>query len=225
MRRILFNLLVAGALLSGLSAMADNPRHNVVFISENGRYVLLNVHLAIERVPIFENGRYVGVMRSKRQEPDWGLFDAQAAKALDPSNDLETLMAGSAPFYMLRGDFASKTALVSDDGTSIVVIDDFSEALPDTDLEVLHFYDAGRLVATYRLGELLGSVENVQYTSSHFLWFLSDSLSFDGETLLLTTTECVPLEFAASRGVMSIAPPSTTIEAAHSQGDCPALPR
>lgn len=224
-RHFLLNVLVAGALLSGFSAMADQPRYSIVFLSENGRYVLLNVHLAFERVPIFENGRYVGVMKNKREEPNWGLFDAQAAQALDPSNDLETLMAGSAPLYLLRGDFSSKTALISDDGSSIVVIDDFSEALPQADLEVLHFYDAGRLVATYRLGELLESVENVQRTSSHFLWYHRDSLSFDGETLLLTTTECVPLDFAASTGVMSIVRPSVTAEVADSQADCSTLPR
>ena len=139
-RRVLFNVLVAGTLLSSLTAIADNPRRNIAFVSDSGRYVLLNVYRSIERVPIFENGQYVGVMDTKREEPVWGLFDAQTAKVLEPSNEVETLMAGSVPLYVLRGDFGPKTALVSDDGMNIVVLDDFSRALPAAGLAVLHFY-------------------------------------------------------------------------------------
>lgn len=201
-RRVLFNVLVAGTLLSSLTAIADNPRHNIAFVSENGRYVLLNVYRSIERVPIFENGQYVGVMDTKREEPVWGLFDARAAKVLEPSNEVETLMAGRAPLYVLRGDFAPKTALVSDDGISVVVIDDFSEALPAAELEVLQFYRSGKLKAAYRLGELLDNVKHVGLTSSHFFWFSWDSLSFDGGTLSMMTTECVPLAFSVRSGAM-----------------------
>lgn len=202
MHRFLFILFVSGALLSSFAAIADKPRHNIAFVSENGRYVLLNIYRSIERVPIFENGQYVGVMDTKREEPVWGLFDAQTAKVLEPSNEVETLMAGSVPLYVLRGDFGPKTALVSDDGMNIVVLDDFSRALPAAGLAVLQFYRSGKLTAEYRLGELLSNVEHVGLTSSHFFWFSWDSLNFDGKTLSMMTTECVPLAFSVRTGAM-----------------------
>lgn len=219
-RRVLFKLLVAGTLLSSLTAIADNPRHNIAFVSENGRYVLLNVYRSIERVPIFENGQYVGVMDTKREEPVWGLFDAQTAKVLEPSNEVETLMAGRAPLYVLRGDFAPKTALISDDGISVVVIDDFSEALPAAELEVLQFYRSGKLTATYRLGELLRNIEDVGLTSSHFFWFSWDSLEFEGETLSLTTTECMPLTFSTNTGEMVATGDKASVDHPRSHVDC-----
>jgi hypothetical protein len=219
-RRYLFNVLVCGTLLSSVGAMADNPRYNIAFFSENGRYVLLNVHRSIERVPIFENGQYVGVMEARRNEPIWGLFDAQGAQPLEPSNELDTLMAGSAPVYLLQADFASKTALVSDDGVNIVVVDDFSEALPAAELEVLHFYHLGKLTAAYRLAELLDNVKHVGSTSSHFFWFSWDSLEFEGETLSLTTTECMPLTFSTNTGEMVATGDKASVDHPRSHVDC-----
>ncbi len=222
-RRFLFNLLVAGTLLSSVEAMADNPRHKTEFVSENGRYVLFNVHYSVERTPIFDNGEYVGVMKSVRDEPVWGLFDAHAAQPVDPANGLLTLMAGRAPSYVLTGDLSSRTALISDDGMNIVVIDDFSERSAVPDLEVLHFYNSGMLVATYRLRELLENVENVRHTSSHFRWLFWESLSLDRETLSLTTTECVPLMFSVSTGAMITAFRRAPAGSFHSESECPVM--
>lgn len=223
-RRALAPVLVFAMLLSSLSAFADSPRHNnIAFTSENGRFVLLNVYRSIERVPIFENGRYLGVLETKREEPVWNLFDAHGAQVLQPSNELETLSAGRAPLYSLRADIGRQTALISDDGTNIVVINDFSSADPVPDLDVLHFYRSGKLKATYRLGELLGSVTNVGLTSSHFYWFFRDNLKFDGATLSLETTECKPIVFRVDAGVRISDGQQASANRVDSKAECPTL--
>jgi len=168
--------LFAGLLLTSVPARSDQPRRNIHFISENGRFVLLNVHRSIERVPIFQDNRFTGVMDRNREEDLWALFDARSAKPLESGNDAQVLKASYSPVYELRGDFRAKTALISDDGSIIVVMDDFSVQEPKTDLEVLHFYNAGKLVAAYTLDDLLISIEGVSYTASHFLWFFPGSL-------------------------------------------------
>ena len=53
-----------------------------------------------------------------------GLLDARTVKPLDTANETE---AGQTPRYVLRGDLRAKTALVRDDGSRVVVIDDFSK--------------------------------------------------------------------------------------------------
>lgn len=199
--------------LLAIPAWADEPRHQIHFESQNGRYVLLNLYRSIERVPVFEDGRFVGVMDQKREEDLWGLFDARSAVMLEPANVAQTLAAGRAPEYILRADLRAKTALVSDDGFYIIAIDDFSEHQPTPDLPVLHFYSSGTLLAKYRLESLLTDVENIRYTSSHFRWFFSRSLKFDREELSLTTTECVPLVFSTKSGEM-------TAIGERSPGDC-----
>ncbi len=224
LRRILVATLVWGALLTSAAAMADEPRSRFEFVSENGRYVLLNIHRSIERVPVFEDGRYVGVMETKRDEPLWGAFDARSAQPLEPSNEAQTLRAGRVPLYVLRGDLRSKTALISNDGTHVVVLDDFSEQLPAPDLQVLHFYRSGKQVAAFRLRQVIENIDNIRYTSSHFFWFFSRSLSFDGKTLSVTTTECVPLVFGLETGEMSVPPDRKPVGGVHSADECPASP-
>jgi len=196
----LITALFAGLLLTSVPARGDQPRRHIHFMSENGRFVLLNVHRSIERVPIFQENRFMGVMDQNREEDLWALFDARSAKPLESGSDAQVLKASYTPVYELRGDFHAKTALVSDNGNIIVVIDDFSEQEPRPDLEVLHFYNAGKLVAAYTLDDLLMDIEGVRYTASHFLWFFRDSLQFDQKILYLTTTECVPVTFSTSSG-------------------------
>lgn len=193
-------VLFAGLLLTSVPARGDQPRRHIHFMSENGRFVLLNVHRSLERVPIFLDNRFTGVMDKKREEDLWALFDARSAKPIEAGSDAQVLKASYTPVYELRGDFYAKTALISNDGNIIVVMDDFSVQEPKPDLEVLHFYNAGKLVATYTLDDLLISIEGVSYTASHFVWFFPDSLRFDQETLYVTTTECVPVTFSTNSG-------------------------
>ena len=199
------SILVAvpvGLFLLIVPAWGDEPRHRIHFESENGRFVLLNVYRSIERVPVFEENRFVGVMQNKREEDVWALYDARSAKLLGPYNEEEALKAGHTTVYTLRGDFRTKTVLVGDDGNSIVVIDDFSEQQSSPGLEVLHFYVTGELVAAYTLDDLLIDIESVRHTTSHFQWFFLRSLRFDQETLFLTTSECVPVTFSTTTGAL-----------------------
>ena len=208
-------------LSSSIPAWADEPRHRNHFASKNGRYVLLNVYRSVERMPVFESDRFVGVMDRKREEDFWGLFDAHAAVPLEPLNEVQTLASGHAPKYVLRGDFRTRTALVSDDGIDIVVLDDFSEHEPAPDLQVLQFYSSGRLVAAYSLNDLLANIGNVRYSTSHFQWFFPGSLKFDRETLSLTTTECVPQMFSTESGEKVATGNPSSGDRPHWQSGCP----
>ena len=199
---LVFALVPASLLVLSVPAWGDNPRGQIHFVSENGRFVLLNMHHSIERVPIFSEGRFAGIMSNKREEDLWGLFDAQSAKLLGPYNEEEALKAGRNAVYKLRGDFSAKTAFISDDGNIVVVVDDFREREPKPKLEVLDFYRDGELIAAYTLDDLLMNIESVRYSSSHFGWFLSRSLRFDQDSLFLTTNECVPVTFSTMTGAL-----------------------
>lgn len=188
-------LLTGIVLLSGI-AQADSPRRQTHFASEDGRFVLLQLHRSLERHPIFEGGRFLGVVDRPRVEDLWGLFDASsAAPVVSPGELEEELSIAPMPVYTVRGDFAAKTALIYNDGRLLVVVDDFSEETPEAALEVLEFYADGERVRTYRLGELLNHIDSVQLTASHFQWYVDRSLHFQGQNLSLTTTECVTLTF------------------------------
>ncbi len=220
-RVCLFVITAIPASLSffSLPAWGDNPRRQIHFVSENGRFVLLNVNRSLERVPIFRDDRFAGIIRNKREEDLWGLFDARSAKLLGPHNEKEALKAGYSAVYTLRGDFETRSAFVSDDGNIVVVIDDFSEREPKAHLEVLHFYRAGELVAAYTLDDLLMNAKSVSYTSSHFGWFLQGSLRFDQDSLFLVTTECVPVTFSTMTGAFVSNEKQTEADRSY-EGEC-----
>ena len=92
-------VVLISLLLSSVPAWGDNPRHQIHFVSENGRFVLLNLHRSIERVPIFEKSLFLGVMEQKREEDLWGLFDARAAELLEPTSEAQALKASHTTLY------------------------------------------------------------------------------------------------------------------------------
>lgn len=212
LRRSVF--VIGFLLLSGIG-QADSPRRHDHFVSDNGRFVLVQIHRSLERRPVFEGGRFVGVMDRRRVEDLWGLFDARSAEPLLPPGSVEELGVAPTPLYTLRGDFAAKTALIDNGGRVVVIVDDFSEATPEAALEVLEFHADGERVGAYTLGELLRHIDNVQPTASHFHWFVDRSLRFQRQELSLTTTECVTLTFDP----LTAAPPRRTLPRGVAESD------
>jgi len=102
--------------------------------------------------------------------------------------------------YRLKGDFASCTVLVSDDGLNLIVIDDYSAALRRDDLDVLLFYRNGSQVKKYCLRDLLKDAANVESSVSHFQWFFNQTLSVNDGRLRFKTFELVSYEFDALSG-------------------------
>jgi hypothetical protein len=195
--------LIAILVLIPTLASADKPRRTGLFVSDNGRFVLLLTQGLNRRVPMFENGRFKEIAKVWGGEHEtWGMFDARQAEPLDGSG-VEGLDVTWSPLYTFRGNFSTRTMFVGDDGITVVVVDDYSEREPSEDLEVLHFFSAGRLTKAYTLRELLFDTESVKWTASHFYWLWSRSLRHEDGFLHLVTTDCRQLQFDVSTGEIS----------------------
>jgi hypothetical protein len=182
-------------------AWADKPRQQHVFLSDNGRFVLLLTHGSTRRVPMFENGQFSEYAKVWNGEGEtWGVFDALDAEPFDDSSGFEVTWS---PLYTFKGDFSSRTMFVGNDGRSVTVVDDYSVREPAEDLEVLHFLDEGWVTKVYTLGQLLDDTDNARWTASHFYWLLSRSLRYEEERLQVVTTECRKLEFDVRTGEIS----------------------
>jgi hypothetical protein len=130
-----------------------------------------------------DNGQYELKLISRMGERPfvWALFDKKSKKTL----------------YKLAGDFASRTALIGNDGMRIVVIDDWSERLvASKDLEMLLFFRNGALTKKYLLGDLLKDTSDISESASHFSWFSPDGRpTFKSGKIKLTTYELRHYEF------------------------------
>lgn len=104
--------------------------------------------------------------------------------------------------YNLEGELGPQTVLLSNDGSSLVVVDDYSERVPTPDLVVLLFYSNGKLSKRYTLGELLEDPTNITESVSHFSWFFGGGRALDTSNgrLRLTTYELVRYEFELATG-------------------------
>lgn len=103
--------------------------------------------------------------------------------------------------YTIIGVLSPRTLFVSDDGRSVLVVDDFSERRPAKDLDVLLFYRDGKLIRSVRMGELIQDLSNISSSVSHFQWFFDGpSHSIRDGRLRLETFELVSYEFDIATG-------------------------
>src|SRR5262245_27996582 len=130
-----------------------------------------------------DNGQYELKMISPLGERPfvWVLFDNKSKKTL----------------YKLEGDFASRTALISNDGMHIAVIDDWSERIDASKVrEMLLFFRNGVLTKKYLLDDLLKDTSNITESVSHFSWLASDDRpSIKNGKISLMTYELTHYEF------------------------------
>jgi hypothetical protein len=96
--------------------------------------------------------------------------------------------------------FSSMTLVISDDGKSIVVLDDYSEQDFEKNPEVLFFFRDGKKQKGYRLLDL-SSPKYLQVSVSHFRWFYShNAISILNSQMDLTTLEMNRLVFSTDTG-------------------------
>lgn len=98
------------------------------------------------------------------------------------------------------------TVLVSDDGKTLVAVEDYPEKHrgpldpPVSNRDVMSFYRDGGLVKKYKLGELVNA-ETVTYSVSHFYWFTGkDWETMADSKLSFMTLELVHYTFDVNTG-------------------------
>jgi hypothetical protein len=139
---------------------ADEPRSVDVFTSANGKYELRLVELKM--------------ILNQLPVQKWSLIEKATKKEL----------------YGLTERLASFTVLVSDDGDSLIAVDDFCENEPSAERTVVSFYLHGKLIKQYSMGDLLDAPDYVLHSVSHFWWIAWDSkLQINNGMISFTTWE------------------------------------
>jgi hypothetical protein len=104
--------------------------------------------------------------------------------------------------YRLTGNISSMTNLVSDDGESVVAIDDYSEQDWEKNPEVLIFFSHGKKIKSYKLNELFDNPKLITVSVSHFHWAFDNEKTFliKDAKLNLTTYELNNFVFDSETG-------------------------
>lgn len=115
-------------------------------------------------------------LRLEKDFSKWSLFEKETKKEL---------------YQLEANNLFSMTVLVSDDGKSIVAIDDWSEQEAKENPEVLLFFCNGKKTQAYKINELVSDIKFVMYSVSHFIWLLDygKELRIENSKLALKTHE------------------------------------
>ena len=130
------------------------------------------------------NGKFE--LRLNLENRDWSLIEKATDKEI----------------YKLEGNIWSMTVLVSDDGESVISIDDYSEQNLEENPEVIFFYNNGNKVKTYRLNEVFDNKNFIVESVSHFKWLFGNKNTFaiNDSKVYLTTFEMNNLVFDLRTG-------------------------
>jgi hypothetical protein len=174
-------LLGSLLLLSAQISRADKQRFRTSFSSRNGHYTFRVVGTKADTLRQSTTGE-----KLPSQLTIWGLFNKQT---------------GTQVYQLASRDLIqTKTALLSDDGETIIVLDDWSTGIPIDSWPALSFYQHGRETRTYTLGQLLGPTYPVSESVSHFQWFEGYHFSPTTATLTLHTFTLQELAFEGRSG-------------------------
>lgn len=104
--------------------------------------------------------------------------------------------------YRLKGDIGSMTVLISDNGFSVVAVDDYSPQDYEKNPEVLIFYNNGEKIKSYKLTEMLDNPKFISVSVSHFQWLFvyEPTFSIKDSKLNLTTYEMNNFVFDIENG-------------------------
>jgi len=95
--------------------------------------------------------------------------------------------------------FHTMTMVVSDDGNSVIAIDDYSTQKWKRNPDVLYFFKDGKILKTHSRNDLINP-RFVSYSVSHFLWTFLDEISPAPSQLTLLTYELNRLTFDLATG-------------------------
>ena len=166
--RILLTFL---ALLLVQSIFADQPRLRYSFKSSNEEFELKPSDTIFSDNKVYTdsifNPKTKKYIFSSYSYPDryyWGLYDLKTNKLL----------------YKIKNDslfIETKTAIISDNGQNIIIVDDYSGGFAIPNFEVIHFYEKDELIKTLTLGKLLNNMCSVSYSVSHMRWSFGFSIN------------------------------------------------
>lgn len=136
-----------------------------------------------------ENGKFE--LKLNTENGIWSLIDTTTNKEV----------------YNLEGNISSMTVVISDDGNSVAVIDDYSEQDEKKNPEVLCFYSYGKKIKSYKLYDLISNRKFVSFSVSHFDWLFTDTSSYkpftiESSQITLQTHELNNYSFRIETGEM-----------------------
>lgn len=151
---------------------ADQPRLRYSFKSANGFYELKPSDTIFSDKKVYKDSlhnsnteEYTINEYTYSDRYIWSLYDLKKNKKLYTLNNSEELLINS------------KTALISDDGKNIIIVDDFSGGYGFKDFEVVHFYKKNKLIKHLALKDLLLNMCSFTYSTSHMNWCFSFGIS------------------------------------------------
>lgn len=162
---------------------ADQPRIRYSFKSQNLKFELKPCDTIFSDNKIYTDStfdkRTNTYIKSTYSYPDryyWGLYDTETNQKL----------------YTIKNDTLSiqmKTAIISNDGQNIVIIDDYSGGFALQEFEILTFYQRDKKIKSIKLGEILENMCSVTYSVSHMRWCSSDFKFNDLNEFSINTNE------------------------------------
>ncbi|MBD2724569.1 hypothetical protein [Hymenobacter armeniacus] len=163
---------------------ADEPRFQTKFSSKDGLYELRLLGTRKDSAAKYadEVGSALYPTVSK-----WAMFATQTQQMLyffEDSND----------------NIALKTALISDNGNRIAVLDDWSAGVPFYNYGVLSFYERGHKIKEYVLHDFLCSCGSISSSVSHFSWLTKYRFAPLTNSLTISTYELNTFVFDVTSG-------------------------
>ena len=151
---------------------ADHSRLRYSFKSANGFYELKPSDTIFSDKKIYKDSIYNSNTKeytineyTYSDRYIWSLYDLKKNKKLFTLNNSEELL------------ISSKTALISDDGKNIIIVDDYSGGYGFKDFQVVHFYKKNKLIKHLGLKDLLSNMCSITYSVSHMKWCFSFGIS------------------------------------------------
>lgn len=138
---------------------------------------------------ISENGKYIFRSLSIEDKntvkhPVWEVYEIQSQKQL----------------YTIKEDFKTWNVSISNDGQTVVAVNDYVQGLPADSIILMKFYYQGILKREMTMGALVQDNCNVTESIAHFRWCFDDSeLRSDG-IFATTTFELIRYEFDSKNG-------------------------
>ncbi|MDL2141952.1 hypothetical protein QQY79_05430 [Flavobacterium tructae] len=162
---------------------ADQPRTRYSFKSLNSRYELKPSDTLFSDNKIYTDSIYDSetktYYKTSYSYPDryyWGLYDTQTKQKL----------------YTIKNDslfIEFKTAVISNDGRNIVIVDDYSAGFGYKGFEIMTFYEKDKLIKHLKLGDLIQNMCALSYSVSHMTWCSRDFDFNDRNEIKIKTHE------------------------------------
>lgn len=168
---------------------ADQPRMTFSFKSKNGKFELRPSDTIFSDNKVYTDSIYdsqgKAYYKSSYSYPDryyWGLYNTQTNEKL----------------YTIKNDslfIEMQTAVISEDGQNIIIIDDYSGAYGIKEFVMVTFYQRDQFLKSLKLGDLLDNMCSVSYSTSHMRWCSSFGFN-DKEEFTIKTHEFYHYTFA-----------------------------